>query len=46
MEALKTRIQTLENRPANKVTAEEIAEALKDHPDMVAFRAFLDKWGK
>jgi hypothetical protein len=46
--ALKTltdRVQTVENKPANNVDAEALKKHLDDHPVIVEFRTFLDKWG-
>lgn len=41
---LKERLAALENRPVNNINTDEINAAISEHPDMVAFRAFRDKW--
>lgn len=43
---LRAKIEAVENKPANNITAEQIGEALEGHPLLAEFRAFLDKWGK
>jgi hypothetical protein len=37
-------METLEAKPANKVSKEDLDAALDEHPVMVRIKSFIDKW--
>jgi hypothetical protein len=38
------RVEALEKNGPAKISVEDLHKALSEHPDMVDFRAFIEKW--
>jgi|HubBroStandDraft_4_1064222.scaffolds.fasta_scaffold01290_9 hypothetical protein len=45
LDELRARLEALENKPANSVSADALKAAMDDHPDFKRITDFLAKWG-
>jgi hypothetical protein len=43
---LSDRLTALENKPANKLSEDDLKKAMEDHPTFRAMGDFIAKWGK